>query len=269
MPGTTGEPCNMKVCPRALLAIIVACACASSHAAGSLERVSTRSGVKISVFWERTEGAKSTVLLFPGGDGGLGRVEEGRATSDNLLVRMVPQFVANGFNVAIFGRQIGGPGLNFADRIEEEHITDIRKVLEFVKKQSAAPVWLVGSSRGTISATAAAIAIREPPIAGLVLTSSVVNYGKAGAVPNQDLSAIRIPVLVYHHAKDACVSSPPNGVPLIIEGLVNAPVKKLVMAMGGANPSGDACKGRDWHAFAGMEKELIDAISAWIRNPAP
>lgn len=259
----------MQAHPRALLAIFLISACASSHAAGSLERVPTRPGVKVSVFWERTEGAKATVLLFPGGEGGLGRVEDGRATSGNVLVRMVPQFLANGFNVAIFGRPIAGPGLNFGDRIDEGHITDIRKVLEFAKKQSAVPVWLVGSSRGTISATAAAIAIREPPIAGLVLTSSVVDYSKAGAVPKQDLAAIRVPVLVYHHAKDACVSSPPNSVPLIIEGLVNAPVKKLVMVTRGTNASGDACKGRDWHAFADMEKEAIDEISAWIRSPTP
>jgi pimeloyl-ACP methyl ester carboxylesterase len=259
----------MAIHAQAFLASFLSAACAASHAAGSLERVPTRPGVKISVFWERTEGARATVLLFPGGEGGLGRVENGRATSGNFLVRSVPEFVANGFNVAIFGREIGGPGLDFADRISEEHITDMRKVLEFVRKQDAAPVWLVGTSRGTVSVTAAAIAIREPAIAGLVLTSSVVNYAKAGAVPRQDLAAIRVPVLVYHHAKDACVSSPPSSVPFIIEGLVNAPVKKLVMATGGGNASGDPCKGRDWHAFAGMEKEAIDAISAWIRHPAP
>ena len=104
-------------------------------------------------------------------------------------------------------------------------------------------------------------------IAGLVLTSSIVNYKKPGAVPKQDLAAIKVPVLVFHHARDACPQCRPYEVPAILKGLKSAPVKKEIMVTGGENPSGDVCGAQHWHGFIGMEKQAVDTISAWIRKP--
>lgn len=238
-----------------------------SHAEGVLFKVPTRPEVKTTLFWEAVEGAKGTVFLFPGGGGGFGSVENGKATSNNFLVRSAPYFTANGFNVAIFGRPSDSDDLDYADRISNMHMADVRKVIDFVKTKSAAPVWIVGTSRGTISATATAIhALGD--IAGLVLTSSVVNYKKPGAVPKQDLAAINVPVLVLHHSKDACIHCRPDEVPVAFKGFRNAPVKKLIFVDGGENPIGDVCAGQHWHGFIGMEKEAVDIIAAWLMSPA-
>ena len=239
-----------------------------AHAEGTLFKVPTRPDVKATLFWEPVEGAKATVLLFPGGGGGFGKVEDGKATSNNFLVRSAPYFTANGFNVAIFGRPSDSEDLDYADRISDTHMADVRKVLDFVKTRSAAPVWIVGTSRGTISATATAIHV-QGDIAGLVLTSSVVNYKKPGAVPKQDLAAIKVPVLVFHHSKDACIHCRPDEVPAAFKGFRNAPVKKLIFVDGGANPTGDVCAGQHWHGFIGMEKEAVDTLSGWIGSPEP
>ena len=239
---------------------------AVSHAEGVLFKVPTRPDVKTTLFWEPVEGAKATVFLFPGGGGGFGSVENGKASSNNFLVRSAPYFTANGFNVAIFGRPSDSEDLDYADRISDTHMADVRKVLDFVKTRSAAPVWIVGTSRGTISATATAIDV-QGDIAGLVLTSSVVSYKKPGAVPKQDLAAIKVPVLVFHHSKDACIHCRPDEVRAAFKGFRNAPVKKLVFVDGGANPAGDVCAALHHHGFIGMEREAVDAISAWIRNP--
>jgi hypothetical protein len=241
----------------------------SANANGQLYKIETRPGVKTTVFWEAQEGAKATVFLFPGGGGGFGKVENGKPTGNNFLVRSVPHFLANGFNVAIFGRPSDSEGLDYADRISESHLTDVRAVLEFVKTQSSLPIWIVGTSRGTVSATAAVIKIQEPSIAGLVLTSSIVNFKKTGAVPTQDLAAIRVPVLVLHHAKDACVQCRPYEVPAILRGLKNSPIKKEIMVDGGSNPTGDPCAALHWHGYIGMEKEAVDIIGNWIRQPSP
>jgi pimeloyl-ACP methyl ester carboxylesterase len=182
------------------------------------------------------------------------------------LVRSAPYFTANGFNVAIFGRPSDSEDLDYADRISDTHMADVRKVLDFVKTQSAAPVWIVGTSRGTISATATAIHV-QGDIAGLVLTSSVVNYKKPGSVPKQDLAAIKVPVLVFHHAKDACIHCRPDEVPAAFKGFRNAHVKKLIFVDGGANPTGDVCAGQHFHGYISMEREAVDTISSWIRNP--
>ena len=156
--------------------------------------------------------------------------------------------------------------LGWAERTEPTHMTDVRAMLDFVKTQSAAPVWIVGTSRGTISAAATAIHT-QGDVAGLVLTSSVVNFKKPGAVPKQDLAAIKVPVLVFHHAKDACIHCRPDEVPAAFKGFRNAPVKKLIFVDGGANPTGDVCAGQHWHGFIGMEKEALDTISGWIARP--
>jgi len=247
-----------------LVLMLVAC---TAQADGSLFKVPTRDGVVTTLFWEDAPDAKATVFLFPGGEGGFGKVVDGKLTSKNFLVRSVPYFLANGFNVAIFGRPSDTSELGWIERTEPKHMTDVAKVLEFVKQKSSLPVWIVGTSRGTISATAMAINIYDPAIAGLVLTSSVVRYATPGSVPRQDLKAITLPVLVYHHAKDACKHTLAREAPYIIKGLINAPIKKLMVVDGGANPTGDECGSLHWHGFIGMESEAISHIAEWIKAP--
>jgi hypothetical protein len=46
-------------------------------------------------------------------------------------------------------------------------------------------------------------------------------------------------------------------------------VKKLVMVDGGGDPRGDPCEALHWHGFIGMEKEAVDIIGDWIKNPGP
>lgn len=252
-----------------LIAVLLLMIGFAAHAEGLLFKVPTRPDIKTTLFWESVDGAKATVFLFPGGGGGFGKIVDGKPTSNNFLVRSVPYFLASGFNVAIFGRPSDSEDLDYADRISDTHLLDVRAVLDYVKKQSSAPVWIIGTSRGTVSATAMAINVQDTAIAGLVLTSSVVNYKKTGAVPKQDLSAIKMPTLVLHHRKDACIHCQPHEVPAILHGLKNAPIKKLVLVDGGSNPTGDVCAGQHWHGFIGMEKEAVDMISEWIKTPAP
>ena len=236
------------------------------HAEGALLKIPTREDVTTTLFWEPAPNAKATVLLFPGGGGGFGKVEDGKAMGQNFLVRSEPFFIANGFNVAIFGRPSDSQDLDYADRISDTHMADVRKALEFVKHKADVPVWIVGTSRGTISATAAAINL-QTDIAGVVLTSSVVSYKKPGAVPKQDLDRIKVPVLVLHHAKDACPHCQPFEVSAILRGLKNAPVKKEIMVSGGENPTGNVCEALHWHGYIGMEREAVELIAEWIKKP--
>jgi pimeloyl-ACP methyl ester carboxylesterase len=170
--------------------------------------------------------------------------------------------------VAIFGRASDQAELDYADRIRAPHLEDIARVIAFLRTRSAAPLWLVGTSRGTVSATAAAI--RWPgELQGLVLSSSVVDARKPGAVPLQDLAAIRVPVLVLHHARDACPVCRPEEVPRIARGLTHAPVHRTVMVDAGNGPSGDACGALHWHGYIGMEAEAVRLIADWIADPRP
>ena len=251
---------------RAMIASMLLGLAITCHAEGKLIKVPTREGVTTTLFWEPVPDAKATVFLFPGGAGGFGKVEDGKALGQNFLVRSEPFFIANGFNVAIFGRPSDSQDLDYADRISETHMADVRKVLDFVKRKANVPIWIVGTSRGTISATAAAINL-PGEMAGVALTSSVVSYKKPGAVPKQDLDRIKVPVLVLHHAKDACPLCQPFEVPAILRGLKNAPVKKEIMVSGGENPTGNVCEALHWHGYIGMEREAVDLIAEWIKKP--
>jgi len=236
--------------------------------AGERLEVPTRPGVTVPVFWEPAAKAMATVLLFPGGAGGFGQVESGQPNGRNYLVRAEGEFVARGYNVAILGRPSDTPDLGYRERLGDAHLTDLRAVLAFVKTRSPLPVWLVGTSRGTVSVTAAASrGIGE--IAGVVLTSAITAPDKIGNVASQDLAAIRVPVLVLHHAKDQCRVTPPGEAPRILRGLTAAPVKKLVVVDGGGDPQGDPCEALHWHGFIGMEAEAVQIITDWMAQPVP
>lgn len=233
----------------------------------NLIKIDTRPGVTVSFYKMKREGAKATIILLPGGSGGIG-LKNGIPTSNNFLVRSRDLFAANGFDVAVVGKPSDKDDLDGSFRISAEHIEDLRRVVAFIKKESGLPVWVVGTSMGTISATALATAVGKEEVSGIVLTSSVTKK-KIGAVTGQKLESIRLPVLVVHHEFDECKICVPGEVSQIIKGLKNAPIKKEVYVKGGANPRGNPCEALHWHGFIGMEKEVVDLISDWIKNPRP
>jgi predicted alpha/beta-hydrolase family hydrolase len=244
---------------------------ASAATDGELLHVATRPGVVVPVFWHPLANAGATLVLLPGGDGGIGGLnEEGWPSSRNFLIRSGKLFAQHGFNVAMVSHPSDVATMDYPFRISDAHLQDLHQVLIELKSRSAGPLWLVGTSRGTVSATAAVIAERDPQlIAGLVLTSSITNYKKPGAIPRQELSKIQIPVLVMHHAKDACNVCQPQAVPLIMAGLTNSPIKRQIMVDGGSDPSGSACEAEHWHGYIGMESEAVDLIANWIKQPRP
>ena len=62
-----------------------------------------------------------------------------------------------------------------------------------------------------------------------------------------------VPVLVLHHAKDACTLCQPHEVPAILRGLKNAQTKKEIMVSGGENPTGNVCEALHWHVLPPTE----------------
>lgn len=237
------------------------------HAGDAMLRIDTRPGVQVLVYLMQREGALATLVLLPGGDGDVAAGEDGAPTSRNFLVRSRDHFAEAGFNVAIVGRASDKGDLDFGDRITAEHVGDLLKVVDALKKELGLPIWLVGTSRGTVSATAASIAFGNDRLAGVVLTSSVTSFRRAGAVPRQDLAAIRIPVLIVHHERDACAICRPAEIPFIFDGLRNAPVRRTIFISGGEGATGDVCGALHYHGYVGQERQVAGQIAAWIRRP--
>ena len=235
---------------------------------GYLERVETR-GVSVPIYavWNKT--AVATVVLYSGGGGGFGKIgADGWPSSMNFLIRSAKLFSAHPFNVILVGRATDVSTLDGPTRIGDDHDRDNQAIFRAIKAKNAAPIWLVGTSMGTISATAAAIRDSGSNIAGIVLTSSVTAYRVIGAVPSQDLARIKVPVLVLHHERDACKVCTPYEAKDIAAGLNNAPIKKTLLVSGGDGASGNPCEALHYHGFIGMEKEAVDLIANWIIHPS-
>jgi len=239
---------------------------------GQLIKVPTRQDAVVPVFWMPKEGATTTIILMTGGAGSIGRMVNGQPSSTNFLVRSREYFYNQGFNVAVVSKASDRPdsnaNANDGYRITAEHISDLKKVVEAIKQLSPLPVWMVGTSMGTISTAAAAVSFGNEQLAGIVLTSSVTNRKIRGAVPSQDLDRIRIPVLAMHNEKDACKICQPFEVKYIMNGLDNAPIKKMMLvAPGKEEATGDPCMQWANHGFVGIEKESVATIAQWIKSP--
>jgi len=237
-----------------------------SWAADRLISVNTRPDVTISYWWMPKDGATATVVLFSGGAGGIG-YREGTPKS-GFLIRSRDEFAKAGFNVALMGNPSDMPKLNPVFRQSSEHFADVRAVIQDIRAHSNTPVWLIGTSQGTISSAAAGIDL-GPVVQGVVLTATLSGQQFGGSVSDLALNKLAVPVLVHQHAKDSCKLTPPYLAERLISKLTASPVKKYMEVDGGQNPTGPACEAFHYHGYIEMESEAVAQISAWIKHPVP
>lgn len=239
----------------------------ATWAADRLVPLPTRPGVNTSYWWMPRADAVATVLLFSGGTGGMG-FKEGEPRSGNFLIRSREEFAQRGLNVALMGNPSDTPQMSPAFRQSAEHLADVRAVVQDIQQRASVPVWLVGTSQGTISAAAAAIDL-APLVQGLVLAATLTGNQAGGSVSELALSKLTIPVLVHQHAKDSCKLTPPYLAERLVVKLSASPVKKYMEVDGGQNPSGPACEALHYHGYIGMEAQAVEQITAWIKQPVP
>ncbi len=152
-------------------------------------------------------------------------------------------------------------------RTGDLHGKDNVAIFKALKQRSPVPLWIIGTSMGTISAVAAAIRDADGLVAGVVLTSTILAYKVPGAVPTQDLAKIRVPVLLFHHEHDACWACRAHELRFASDKLTNAPVVKTILVSGGEGAAGTPCEPDHHHGFVGMREDAVDRIAAWILAP--
>jgi len=219
------------------------------------------------------------LVLLVGGGGFLDLDDNGcpRALRGNSLVRSLPNFQGAGFFTALVDApsdHTGEDGLA-GFRITEKHAEDLGAVIADVQARTKASIWLVGTSRGSISAVNAAVRATGPSAPdGLVLTSALMSGYVGGRKPwvaqtvfDLPLEAIRMPILVVGHAGDKCIRSPAD-----LMGNITARTsgvrEQVVTITGGPGwpgpPSVKACIGRAPHGFVEQEAEVADGIARFI-----
>ncbi len=251
-----------------LLPLLAWAAAARGETPAKVVDISTRPNVTQLLLVLSPEKPKAIAILLAGGHGGLQITADGSFGwgKGNFLVRSRQLFADQGLLVVVVDapsdRQ--GPPYLAGFRGTREHVTDLKAVIAWCRKQADVPVWLIGTSRGTESAayTATYLTGKDGPD-GLVLTSTILTDTKEFSVPVLELDRIKIPVLVVHHVNDGCAHCPYASISLVMDKLTAAPKKQLLSVKGGTT-RGDPCEAYSYHGFNGIEPEVVKKIGAWI-----
>lgn len=252
-----------------LLLLLVAFHARCADIAEKVIDVPTRPGVSVRMLVLSPPNPKAAVLLFPGGHGGLQIFPNGSMQwgAGNFLVRSRQLFAERGLLVAVVDAPSDRQAKPFLNgfRFSAEHGEDIKALIGWMRNQTPVPVWLVGTSRGTLSAAYAATALQgaDGPD-GLVLTSSIVGDNKeVSSVLALPLGKIRVPTLVVHHEQDGCRVCAYSEVPTLMAKLDGAPRKELMSVQGGES-KGDPCEAFAHHGFNGVEGKVVKQLAEWI-----
>lgn len=232
--------------------------------------IPTRPDVVQRIIYLAPEHPKAAVILFPGGHGGLQISQDGslRWGKGNFLVRTRREFAERGLAVVVIDAPSDRQSSPFLGgfRQKAEHVEDIKTTIAWLRKQNNAPVWLVGTSRGTQSAAfiATQLGVKDSGPDGLVLTSTILSDDKGRPVPQMPLETLTIPVLVIHHEQDGCKLCSYREIQNLISKLPSVPKKELLSFKGGED-KGDPCEAFAYHGFNGIEKDVVSKISSWIQ----
>ncbi|MBI1774954.1 MAG: hypothetical protein HYR63_06365 [Proteobacteria bacterium] len=225
-------------------------------------------------------GARTLLVLLVGGGGQLDLDDAGcpHSLTRNSLIRMRPHFHDAGFMTALvdapsdFHGEDGLAGF----RTATQHAEDLGKVIAQLRRRTNGPIWLVGHSRGTISAANAAARLSGPSTPdGLVLLSAMMVGDAAKRKPfvaqtvfDPPLESIAVPLLILGHAADSCVRSP-VGLMAKVAARTHGPRQQAVVVAGGPvnpgrAPSIAVCGVGEPHDFVGQDAEIAAGILRFI-----
>jgi len=228
-------------------------------------RVPTRPGViQPCLLLTESKAPRAVALMFPGGNGtqrlDQRPLEEVLGPTGNFLVRSAERFLSPELAVAILDCPSDRTtGMDDGFRASAEHARDVSTLLTVLRNRfSGVAIFLVGISRGTVSAAYMAQALGSA-VDGVVLSSSVFLANKRqlglSGFRFQELTA---PLLFVHHAEDGC--------PVCPYGRAEALADKanLITVRGGIAPESGPCDPLSNHGYFGREAQVAAAIRAWI-----
>ncbi len=213
-------------------------------------------------------GLRRGIALFPGHPGILRlRLEEGQPAFDlrgNFLVRSRRHWLDAETLVLV----VDAPSDQWAAfsqlfRATPRYGEDVRALLEEAGRRYGVGDWtFVGTSEGSVSAFHAAR--MNPGLARrLILTASVFSPSRNGpGLSGADFAQYPNPLLWVHHAEDPCAYTAYGRA----RDVAAATGRPLVTVRGGGPWRGAACEAHTAHGFAGLEKEVVAAMKAWVKS---
>ncbi len=138
-------------------------------------------------------------------------------------------------------------------------IAEVRK-----RQPSITEVWLVGTSKGTISSSF--MPLHNPGgYAGVIHTASITepyaknSYRELGGF---DYGKVKVPQVFVHHVADPCPLTTYSGA----KGIAEKYKIPLVSVSGGSGFQGHVCAAFTEHGFRGKEKEVMNALVDIIKS---
>ena len=249
----------------------LACCPTSVPAQQEIVTLPTRPGVTQSYFLtSKPKNFQAMAILFPGSGGLIQlRTDSGRVrfNQGNFLVRSRAEFVKRGVTAGIIDApsdQQAGWGMSDEFRRGDLHVTDISAVAgDMTKRFPGTPLFLVGTSRGSVSAAALGARLTGQ-IAGVILTATM--FQPAGRKSNEpgpglsgfDFASIKAPVLFVHHVGDQCEVTPYSDAARLTDRY------PLVTVFGGSAAQSGRCEAFSQHGFYGKEAETVAEIVNWM-----
>jgi pimeloyl-ACP methyl ester carboxylesterase len=261
----------LKIPPLCMMALLVfpLPASAQREAAAASERVVNLplgGGLSQRVLYVAPSRPRATLVMLPGGTGEVGVRRDGDLRhDDNFVVRTRAAWVARGYAVLI------------PDTIDQANLRGARsstaygrvvdELVAYAHARAAAPVFLLGTSQGTIAAMNAAAHAPPGLIAGLVLTEAVSMPGQLSTetVFDGDPQGVRVPALIVANRDDACNVAPPSMARRIAAAMARSPEARVLMVDGGVQRSHKACGSLSPHGYYGIEEKVVGAIGAWLQ----
>jgi hypothetical protein len=187
-----------------------------------------------------------SILLIPGGTTRVIIAPDGGVTpGGNFLVRSRSRFVAAGYVAAI---------------LDDPH--DVAAAVEALHVL-APPVFVVGTSNGTIVLADAAARLRASGAAGLIFTSTVTSPGNtfSHGVNEGLLTKAALPLLFVHNTGDTCRASPLTPVETMTTHLSGDVTFEKTTS---SEISSAPCEASSPHGYLGIEAATVNAITAWM-----
>jgi hypothetical protein len=241
--------------------------------------------VTVPVLFYAPDQPVAAVILFAGSNGLLELSASGVGQgASNFVVRTRQLYAAARMCTMLVDAPSDHPnGLGNGYRTGETEANDIAPVIAYVQQHcSGAPIWLVGTSRGTISAANVAARFDGAGLTGIISTSSISVDPDAGTkqpamatLYDVPIHTIALPVQFMHHHEDACPASPFDdtthdkftGVANVMTHFASATTALAPVAMSIPDTSGSTCGPVSYHGYWQLDDDadVVPAIVAYIQ----
>jgi pimeloyl-ACP methyl ester carboxylesterase len=223
-----------------------------------------RTGVRQRILYLSPVKPVASIVMLPGGAGDIGlKTDSDISHGDNFVVRTREVWVQHGYAV-IIPDTIDDDSLR-GRRSSPEYAAIVAQLADFARSQASAPVFLLGTSQGSIAAMNGAAHASPGLISGIVLTESVsVIGGSSESVFTAAPEQVRVPALIVANRADRCDVAPPEDAPRIAAAMKNSPDVHVEYVDGGIARSPRACGSLTPHGYYGIETQVTDIIARWI-----